>query len=752
MKLPEKNNVVTVGGAAPTQRAKMAIKSSDMHVVLDILRHKIYSNPKRTIVQEISSNARDAHRERDKAEGGTKWADTPIEIKLPDKYDNSFYIQDFGVGIDPERMFDVFINYGSSTKRDDNHETGGFGLGAKSPFSYTDQFGIVCVTPNEDGELWLRQYAAIIDGKDGYVSEVEARPAKADELRGTKIVIPVEEKDYNDFRKWVIETCKYWEVKPRVKTKFDKIEWPEYTADFEGNDGDWLIYERQSSGSWGYNRYNNDFNKPKAIVDGIPYPLSKSAIEDSNDADLNNDINKLWSYPVVLKFKTGEVGLTANREELDYSFANTPAMLRKKFKKIIGELQAKFSKEIKSCKDLVEANVKWNEVKSNYNNIVSSVKWNGIKVTGDRIYSDYSNDITIWQRDGSTNDGMSKSNSRHVEFSTTDMKIMYDHGEAKGVSRAKVGHIFDTHSNVKNIYVIKVRDVAAISDDHPLLKAKPALKGKATKEDFWDHFQKENNIQHMAPIDLDATPRRKRKAKAGGGKGSGQPVVAIKEYTPNSYSVRESWTNTDLDLEDDGGHIVYLKGYNAYLDSEHNILIPDNDLKYLVDKYGITIHGVLKRYANKVGDDWTPITDLIEKKWKESKKDFDAVKSVACVQQLQSDSVMRNHSIKQAAAKLPSDSQFAKIYREWESVGSDLQDKQSAMIAANKLHDILDRIGQDVKAMPVLEMPKSAKDYSEVCRERYPMLYQMQYWSIGNMSVEVLVDYFRAMDDYLGEI
>lgn len=750
MKLPEKNNLVTVGGAEPTQRAKMGIQAKDMHVVLDILRHKIYSNPKRTIVQEICSNARDAHRERDKIEGGDKWAKTPIEIKLPDKYDNSFYIKDFGVGIDPERMFDVFINYGSSTKRDDDSETGGFGLGAKSPFSYTDQFGIVCVTPDDNGDLWLRQYAAIIDGKDGYVSEVEARPAKDGEERGTKIVIPIEEKDYNDFRKWVIETCKYWEVKPRVKTKFDKVEWPEYDVDFEGKDQDWLIYKREQSGTWGYNRFNNDFNQPKAVVDGIPYPLSKSAIEDSNDSELNDDINKLWNYPVLLKFNTGEVGLTANREELDYSYANTPAMLRKKFKKIIGELQEKFGNEIKSCKNLIEANVKWNEVKRNYNNIVSSVKWNGVKVTGDRIYSDNSCDVSVWSRDNSTSDGLSKTNSRSVDFDNKNMKIMYDFGDAKGVSRAKVGHIFDTHTSVQYVYVIKMRTVASIPDNHDLFKAKPALKKSGTKKDFWDYFQKEHNIQHMAPIDLDTTPRRKHKSK-GGGKGTGTPVVAIKEYDKDGYSVRECWQNTDLDVEEDNGYIVYLKGYNAYADSEHTILIPESDLKFIVNNFKVTIHGVLKRYANKVGDDWTPVADLLKEKWKEYKAEFDAITSVACVEPLTTDNVMRHDKFEDIVKKLPATSEFVKIYNEWANVGGDLQDKKRAMNLANGIHNILTRLGDD-KSTSELTMPKSAKNYSEVCKDRYPLLYRMQYWAIGDLPEDQLVQYFTAMDAHLGSV
>ena len=115
MKLNLEGNVLEHGGDTLTDD-KMSIRDQDMHIVINILRSKMYSNPIRTIVQEVGSNARDAMREHGNA-------DKPIRIKLPDNRDNSFYIQDFGVGVSPDRMKNVFINYGASTKRDTDNQT-----------------------------------------------------------------------------------------------------------------------------------------------------------------------------------------------------------------------------------------------------------------------------------------------------------------------------------------------------------------------------------------------------------------------------------------------------------------------------------------------------------------------------------------------------------------------------------------------------------------------------------------------------
>src|SRR3990167_11091337 len=97
---------------------------SDMGIVFDILRNKLYSNKILAICREISCNARDAHREI-----GTP--NRPIEITIPTNQDKNFRVKDYGVGISPERMNNIFIKYAASTKRNDNSQTGGFGIGAK---------------------------------------------------------------------------------------------------------------------------------------------------------------------------------------------------------------------------------------------------------------------------------------------------------------------------------------------------------------------------------------------------------------------------------------------------------------------------------------------------------------------------------------------------------------------------------------------------------------------------------------------
>src|SRR5690606_32665198 len=111
------------GGAESSQQfASQKFAIADMSIVLNLLT-KLYHKPKQTLTQEYISNARDANREVK--------SKRPIEITAPSRFMPTMTIRDFGPGLSPERINSVFLLYGASTKRQDNNQTGGFGIGAK---------------------------------------------------------------------------------------------------------------------------------------------------------------------------------------------------------------------------------------------------------------------------------------------------------------------------------------------------------------------------------------------------------------------------------------------------------------------------------------------------------------------------------------------------------------------------------------------------------------------------------------------
>ena len=98
------------------QKFKVGIDERNINHIVTILSSNLYSNPMESFLRETVSNAVDSH-----IEAGTN---EPIIIKH--SYEG-ISIRDFGTGISPERFKEIYLNIGSSTKRESNDYIGSFG-------------------------------------------------------------------------------------------------------------------------------------------------------------------------------------------------------------------------------------------------------------------------------------------------------------------------------------------------------------------------------------------------------------------------------------------------------------------------------------------------------------------------------------------------------------------------------------------------------------------------------------------------
>jgi hypothetical protein len=99
---------------------------------ITVLSSTLYSDAFLAVIREVVCNAWDAHKMVGKE-------DMPVDITIDE---TSLKIRDYGPGIDPKKMIDIYCTYGGSTKKQQENQTGGFGLGSKSPFAYTDHFTV----------------------------------------------------------------------------------------------------------------------------------------------------------------------------------------------------------------------------------------------------------------------------------------------------------------------------------------------------------------------------------------------------------------------------------------------------------------------------------------------------------------------------------------------------------------------------------------------------------------------------------
>lgn len=314
MKLVSNNAPVQVSGGGPETSFSIAMNAKAFRVLSDSL----YQNKIGSIVREISCNALDGHIMAGKA-------DVPFAIHLPDEMEPWFAVQDFGTGLTPDAIINVFTKYFESTKDDSNTTVGAFGLGAKSPFSYTDQFTVTSVTGGVK-----RMYSAYIT-ESGVPSIVEMDSSPTTEGNGVEIKLSAKRDDYRKFANEVSSQLRFFKVKPTILNRAS-FEFASLNKDIV------VLTDNISIANSGSGMY--------VIQGNVGYLLDTNQISEKLDTKDKDLINALYGSQVCLYFDIGEIGVTASREGLEYN-ALTIASMKKKLALVRPELTAYINDKMK---------------------------------------------------------------------------------------------------------------------------------------------------------------------------------------------------------------------------------------------------------------------------------------------------------------------------------------------------------------------------------------------------------------------
>jgi len=133
----------------------MGMSSKGMEMAQYFLRDKIYSDKVLAVVREYISNAYDEHIKYN--------IQQPVKVKLAVGSSPSWIwsVRDYANGLNEHDIRNIFGVYFESTKSNDNSSIGGFGIGSKSFFSYTDTF---YVTSHHNGVM--TNYVCTLGGGD----------------------------------------------------------------------------------------------------------------------------------------------------------------------------------------------------------------------------------------------------------------------------------------------------------------------------------------------------------------------------------------------------------------------------------------------------------------------------------------------------------------------------------------------------------------------------------------------------------
>lgn len=296
----------------------MTVSADASRLFFKMFIKNTYSNPIGSLVRELSSNMLDSHTEAN--------VKIPVIIrKGEDENTHMPYISfiDFGVGMSPERMSEVYCVLMTSTKRLTNTQIGCFGLGSKSVLAYNRQlsygstesdnsFFVITIFDN------IKYTYLVYEGKESPMLSLLSQE-ETSEHNGTEVRVPILSSDLYKFENELIRQLYY----------FDSIIFENFDNDKISND-----YQILRAKTFLYR--GNDFSSYIHICLGkVAYPINFDVLGlDSSD----------YQFPVALNFEIGDINVVTSREAIDYS-NSTILLIKKRLKEAKEELINLLSKQ-----------------------------------------------------------------------------------------------------------------------------------------------------------------------------------------------------------------------------------------------------------------------------------------------------------------------------------------------------------------------------------------------------------------------
>ena len=363
MKIAQHTNVEEVIGVQ--KQHKFKITDQSQAIIMDSLIN-LYSDPIGSIVREITSNCIDANRERDlkvdgkipKEEGDSQlfWSSKQtVCIEYVEKntilgIDECIMFHDHGCGLSEERVANVFTTFGASTKRDNNYEIGGFGLGAKSPLAYTETF---YVSSRHNG---TETYFMLYRNNDNVPHMDQVYQTSTEEKNGSTVIVPIQDHyDKNKFRDAISEQLCFFDniVFKNVIESLGSV-----TQYYAKDSSRRVVIETED-----YVLTNNG-KSVDLLVGKVVYPLNWDQLESEEGK---------YNASMCIKFDIGVLDLVPSRESIRYTPKTIAAIdgklkaVRAAFVKDVGEQYAEevnYLAFIKSIGNISQSS-RWSSLTSN---------------------------------------------------------------------------------------------------------------------------------------------------------------------------------------------------------------------------------------------------------------------------------------------------------------------------------------------------------------------------------------------------
>jgi hypothetical protein len=322
------------------------ISEENMHKLWDLLQDP-YKNSIGAVVREYVSNSFDSHAEadfiknnsladirneypiyKDSEDSELHTLKTQLQIFNNDAVhvtiakDNTGWFwatEDFGVGLSPERVRDVFCSYLKSTKEDTNNVIGAFGIGSKSGLSYTDVVFIKTRYNGTEYQYMLRK------GEKAPRLDVVSNQSTT-ERNGTQIKIYIKSTQKYDWSPAEPELARFKEECVKQLAYFDNV--------FFSGTGIENNYTIARGINWVKSSNGNPFKGMHMCLGKVAYPIDWDSLGVDGKA-----------MDIALHFEIGELDIIQTREDVKYTPRTKKAILDK-IEEVRNELINKYNTEI----------------------------------------------------------------------------------------------------------------------------------------------------------------------------------------------------------------------------------------------------------------------------------------------------------------------------------------------------------------------------------------------------------------------
>ena len=348
MILEEKVNRVSQEGFGQS----IALRMEANAIGFRILIKNIYTDEVSAIVRELGTNALESHI----AAGNTE----PFHVQVPTYRNPNFVIRDFGTGITPEAMAELYSVMFRSDKRDSNEVNGCFGIGSKSPYAYSDNFNLESYV---GGKRYI--YACFIDPHGmPHISPVAGTEngIETDEPNGVKITIPVRNNDISVFENRARQIYRYFRNKPKCNIDIGGVRYSNIGGE------KWKLRE-------------DGTNVINVVMGDVAYKL--------NTVDKLRQFGTLISQPIDIFVNIGDVSIDSGRERI-VADEKTIKCLTERLNGIQDDCRKHIEKELEDSKSLWDLKIAASAIANTFMaGLAKEVTWNGTKYSLYNLTNDF---------------------------------------------------------------------------------------------------------------------------------------------------------------------------------------------------------------------------------------------------------------------------------------------------------------------------------------------------------------------------